>query len=39
MSELKEVMMDLIVTLIYEIKKHKDIVIAMLIGVLIGKIM
>jgi|TARA_R100001530_G_C4239361_1_gene134904 hypothetical protein len=39
MSELKEVMMDLIVTLIYEAKKHKDIIIAMLIGILIGKIM
>jgi len=39
MSELKEVMMDLIVTLIYEAKKHKDIIISMLIGILIGKIM
>ena len=38
MSELKQVTMDLIITLIYEAKKHKDIIIAMLIGVVIGKL-
>ena len=38
MSELKRVTMDLIITLIYEAKKHKDIIIAMLIGVVIGKL-
>ena len=38
MSELKQVTMDLIITLIYETKKHKDIIIAMLIGVVIGKL-
>ena len=37
-SELKRLVMDLIVTLIYEAKKHKELIIAMLIGVIIGKL-
>lgn len=37
-SELKRVTMDLIITLIYEAKKHKELIISMLIGVIIGKL-
>ncbi len=38
MSEFKDTMMDFIIFIIYETRKHKDTIIAMLIGVLIGKI-
>ena len=39
MSEFKNTMMDVIITIIYETRQNKDIIIAMLIGVLIEKIM
>ena len=38
MSTLKMIMMDLIITITYEVKKHKDSIIAVLLGVLIGKL-
>ena len=38
MSELKQVIMDLIITLIYEAKKHREFIFGMLVGILIGKI-
>ena len=38
MSELTRVTMDFIITLIFESKKHRHIIIAMLIGVVIGKL-
>ena len=38
MNELKGMIMDFIIFIMYETKKHKDTIIAMLIGVLIGKI-
>ena len=37
-SELKRVTIDFIITLIFEAKKHRHIIIAMLIGVVIGKL-
>jgi hypothetical protein len=38
MNELKGMIMDFIILIMYETRKHKDTIIAMLIGVLIGKI-
>tara|TARA_R100000664_G_C2685968_1_gene91996 strand:- start:425 stop:544 length:120 start_codon:yes stop_codon:yes gene_type:complete len=38
MNELKGIVMDFIIFIMYETTKHKDTIIAMLIGVLIGKI-
>jgi|11BtaG_2_1085332.scaffolds.fasta_scaffold14006_1 hypothetical protein len=38
MNELKGMIMDFIIFIMYETRKHKDTIIAMLIGVLIGKI-
>ena len=38
MNEFKGMMMDFIIFIMYETRKHKDTIIAMLIGVLIGKI-
>ena len=38
MNELKRVLMDVLVTLIYEAKKHREFIYGMLIGMLIGKL-
>ena len=38
MNELKGMIMDFTIFIMYETRKHKDTIIAMLIGVLIGKI-
>ena len=38
MSELKQVSMDFLITLIYEAKKHRDFVFGLLLGILVGKI-
>ncbi len=38
MNELKGMIMDFIIFIMYETRKNKDTIIAMLIGVLIGKI-
>jgi hypothetical protein len=38
MNELKRISMDLLITLIYEIKKNKEVIITFLIGFVLGKI-
>ena len=38
MNELKRMIMDVLVTLIYEAKKHREFIYGMLIGMLIGKL-
>ena len=38
MSELKQVTMDFLITLIYEAKKHREFIFGMLFGIFIGKI-
>tara|TARA_R100000093_G_scaffold63906_2_gene34883 strand:+ start:564 stop:755 length:192 start_codon:yes stop_codon:yes gene_type:complete len=38
MSELKQVSMDFLITLIYEAKKHRDFIFGLLLGLLVGKI-
>ena len=38
MDELKRISMDLLITLIYEIKKNKEVIITFLIGFVLGKI-
>tara|TARA_R100001244_G_scaffold131768_1_gene105714 strand:+ start:488 stop:607 length:120 start_codon:yes stop_codon:yes gene_type:complete len=38
MNELKRLSMDLLITLIYEIKKNKEVIIALSIGFVLGKI-
>ena len=38
MNELKRMVMDVLVTLIYEAKKHRELIYGLLIGVLIGKL-
>ena len=38
MNELKRIGMDLLITLIYEIKKNKEVIITFLIGFVLGKI-
>jgi len=38
MNELKRMVMDVLVTLIYEAKKHREFIYGMLIGMLIGKL-
>ena len=38
MNELKGMLMDVLVTLIYEAKKHREFIYGMLIGMLIGKL-
>ena len=38
MNELKKIVMDVLITLIYEAKKHREFIYGMLIGILIGKL-
>ena len=38
MNELKKIVMDVLITLIYEAKKHREFIYGMLIGMLIGKL-
>ena len=38
MIELKKIVMDVLITLIYEAKKHREFIYGMLIGMLIGKL-
>ena len=38
MSELKQVSMDFLITLIYEAKKHRDFIFGLLLGILVGRI-
>ena len=38
MKELKKIVMDVLITLIYEAKKHREFIYGMLIGILIGKL-
>ena len=38
MSELRRITMDILITLNYEAKKHREFIYGMLIGVLIGKL-
>jgi hypothetical protein len=38
MNELKRLSMDLLITLIYEAKKNKQVIITFLIGFVLGKI-
>ena len=38
MNELKRMVMDVLVTLIYEAKKHREFIYGVLIGMLIGKL-
>jgi|TARA_R110002020_G_scaffold339895_1_gene554906 hypothetical protein len=38
MSELRRITMDILITLIYEAKKHREFIYGMLIGILIGKL-
>ena len=38
MSELKQVSMDFLITLIYEAKKHRDFVFGLLLGILVGRV-
>jgi len=38
MSELKQVTMDFLITLIYEAKKHREFIFGQLFGIFIGKI-
>jgi|TARA_Y100000289_G_C3913177_1_gene145869 hypothetical protein len=39
MSEYKKIAMDMLIFIMYETQKHKDKLIGILIGVLIGKIL
>jgi|TARA_R110000851_G_scaffold119473_1_gene247287 hypothetical protein len=38
MDELKRISMDLLITLIYEIKKNKEVILTFLVGFVLGKI-
>jgi|TARA_R110000796_G_scaffold83696_1_gene182897 hypothetical protein len=38
MNELKRIGMDLLITLIYEIKKNKEVILTFLLGFVLGKI-
>jgi len=38
MNELRRITMDILITLIYEAKKHREFIYGMLIGILIGKL-
>ena len=38
MNELKRMVMDVLITLIYEAKKHRELIYGLLIGMLIGKL-
>ena len=38
MNELKRIGMDLLITLIYEIKKNKEVILTFLVGFVLGKI-
>jgi hypothetical protein len=38
MSELKQVSMDFLITLIYEAKKHRDFIFGLLLGILVGRV-
>ena len=38
MNELKRISMDLLITLIYEIKKNKGVILTFLVGFVLGKI-
>ena len=38
MNELKRMVMDVLITLIYEAKRHREFIYGMLIGMLIGKL-
>jgi hypothetical protein len=38
MNELKKIVMDVLITLIYEAKKHRELIYGLLIGMLIGKL-
>ena len=38
MNELKRMVMDVLITLIYEAKKHREFIYGLLIGILIGKL-
>ena len=38
MNELKKIVMDVLITLIYEAKKRRELIYGLLIGMLIGKL-
>jgi len=38
MNELKRISMDLLITLIYEIKKNREVILTFLVGFVLGKI-
>ena len=38
MNELKKILMDLLITLVYEAKKHREFIYGILLGIFIGKI-